>query len=122
MLVTQLCSTLCNPMDCSPPGSSVHGILQARILEWVAILLCMGSSQPRDGTGVCYFFGRAGRFFLMSQQGEPKGCVASLSGSQIPVSSVTGGNSHHYTNKDGLNSIGQQQKRSHQVQNRSQGT
>ena len=35
--VTQLCLTLCNPMDCSPPGSSVHGILQVRILEWVAI-------------------------------------------------------------------------------------
>ena len=37
VLVTQLCLTLCDPMDCSPPGSSVHGILQARILEWVAI-------------------------------------------------------------------------------------
>ena len=37
VLVTQLCSTLCDPMDCSLPGSSVHGILQARILEWVAI-------------------------------------------------------------------------------------
>jgi len=36
-LVAQLCPTLCNPMDCSPPGSSVHGVLQARILEWVAI-------------------------------------------------------------------------------------
>ena len=36
-LVAQLCPTLCNPMDCSPPGSSVHGILQARILEWVAV-------------------------------------------------------------------------------------
>ncbi|CAI9168991.1 unnamed protein product [Rangifer tarandus platyrhynchus] len=36
VLVTQTCPTLCNPMDCSPPGSSVHGILQARILEWVA--------------------------------------------------------------------------------------
>ena len=36
--VTQSCPTLCDPMDCSPPGSSVHGILQARILEWVAIL------------------------------------------------------------------------------------
>ena len=35
-LVTQSCPTLCNPMDCSPPGSSVHGISQARILEWVA--------------------------------------------------------------------------------------
>ena len=38
VLVTQLCLTLCNPMDCSSPGSSVHGILQARILEWVTIL------------------------------------------------------------------------------------
>ena len=38
LLVTQLCSTLCDPMDCSLAGSSVHGILQARILEWVAIL------------------------------------------------------------------------------------
>ena len=37
VLVTQLCPTLCDPMDCSPPGSSVHGILQARILEWTAI-------------------------------------------------------------------------------------
>ena len=89
-------------MDCSPPGSSVHGILQARILEWVTIPLYMGSSQPRDGTGVSYFFHSAGKFFfLLSQQGEPKGCVAFLSGNQIPVSSVTGGNSHHYTNKAG---------------------
>ena len=39
--------SLCDHMDCSPPGSSVHGILQARILEWVAILFCRGSSQPR---------------------------------------------------------------------------
>ena len=37
VLVTQLCPTLCDPMDCSPPGSSAHGILQARILEWTAI-------------------------------------------------------------------------------------
>ena len=42
--VTQLCPTLCNPVDCSPPGSSVHGILQARILEWVAISFSRGSS------------------------------------------------------------------------------
>ena len=38
----------CNPMDCSPPGSSVHGIFQARILKWVAISFSRGSSQPRD--------------------------------------------------------------------------
>ena len=37
VLATQLCLTLCHPMDCSPPGSSVHGILQARIVQWVAI-------------------------------------------------------------------------------------
>ena len=48
VLVTQSCSTLCDPVDCGPPGSSVHGILQARILEWVAISFSRGSSQPRD--------------------------------------------------------------------------
>ena len=50
MLVTQLYSTLCNSMDYSPPCSSVRGILQARILEWVAIPFSNGSSQPRDWT------------------------------------------------------------------------
>ena len=44
----------CNPIDCSPPGSSVHGILQARILEWVAISLSRGSSWPRDQTCVSW--------------------------------------------------------------------
>ena len=48
----QSCPTLYNPMDCSPPGSSVHGILQARILEWVAISFSRGSSRPRDRTQV----------------------------------------------------------------------
>ena len=52
MLVPQLCMTLCDPMDCSPPGFSVHGILQARILEWVAIPFSRASSQPRDRTWV----------------------------------------------------------------------
>ena len=46
----QLCPTLCNAMDCSPPGSSVHGILQARTLEWVAMRSSWGSCLPRDGT------------------------------------------------------------------------
>ena len=46
MLVGQLCPTLGDPMDGSPPGSSVHGILQARILEWVAIHFFRGSSDP----------------------------------------------------------------------------
>ena len=48
VLVAQSCPTLCNRMDCSPPGSSGHGILQARILECVAIPFSRGSSQPRD--------------------------------------------------------------------------
>ena len=47
LFVTQSCLTLCNPIIYSPPGSSVHGILQARILEWVAISFSRGSSQPR---------------------------------------------------------------------------
>ena len=52
MLITQSCQTLCNLMDYSPSGSSVHGILQARIVEWVAIPFSGGSSQPRDGTWI----------------------------------------------------------------------
>ena len=56
----QSCPALCDPMDCSPPGSSVHGILQARRLEWVAMPFSRASSQPRDGTqGSCI----AGRLF-----------------------------------------------------------
>ena len=47
-LASRSCLTLCDPMDCSPPGSSVCGILQERILEWVAIPFSRGSSQPRD--------------------------------------------------------------------------
>ena len=46
----QSCLTLCDPMDCSPPGSSVHGILQARTLEWVAMPSFRGSSRPRNGS------------------------------------------------------------------------
>ena len=48
VLVAQSCLTLCDPMNCSPPGFSVHGILQAKILEWVAISFSRGSSQLRD--------------------------------------------------------------------------
>ena len=56
--VTQLCLTLGNTMDCSPPGSSIHGILQARILEWVAISFSRGPSRPRDRTQVSFIAGR----------------------------------------------------------------
>ena len=49
---------LCDPMDCSPPGSSVHGIFQARVLKWVAISFCRGSSWPRYRTQVSSIAGR----------------------------------------------------------------
>ena len=60
VLVAQSSPTLCNPMDYSPPGSSVHGILQTRILEWVAVPFSRGFSRPRDRTQVSCI---AGRFF-----------------------------------------------------------
>ena len=77
--------TLCNPVDCSPPGSSVHGIFQARLLEWVAISFSRGPSRPRYRTWVSRIAGR--RFTLWStreaqetrkpkRQGTPK-CVPS---------------------------------------------
>ena len=56
--VAQSCPTLCGPVDCSLPGFSVHGILQARVLEWVTISFCRGSSQPRDWTRVSRIGGR----------------------------------------------------------------
>ena len=56
--VAQSCPTLCNPVDCSPPSSSVHGILQARVPEWVAISFSRGSSRPRDRTQVSRTAGR----------------------------------------------------------------
>ena len=58
VLVTQLCPTLCNPMDCSPPGSSVHGILQVRTLEWVAIPFSRVFSRLRERIRVSYSRGR----------------------------------------------------------------
>ena len=56
--VTQSCPTLCDPMDCSLPGSSTHGIFQARILDWVAISFSRGSSWSRDWTRVSCIAGR----------------------------------------------------------------
>ena len=60
--VTQSCLTLCDPMDCSVAGSSVHGIFQTRILEWVAVAFSKGSSQPRDQTQVSCI---SGEFFTI---------------------------------------------------------
>ena len=65
LLFGQWCPTLCHPMDCSPPGSSLHGILQARILEWVAIPFSSRSSQPRDPTQVSH---TASGFFTISKK------------------------------------------------------
>ena len=68
VLVTQSCPTLCDPMDCRPPGSSVHGNLQARILKWVAISYSRRSSWPRDWTWVLHiaaFSLTAGRCFTV---------------------------------------------------------
>ena len=62
VLAIQSCLTICNPMDGSLPGSSVHGILQARVLEWVAMPFSRGASQPRDQTWVSCI---AGRFFTV---------------------------------------------------------
>ena len=71
VLVIQLCLiTLCDPMDCSPLGSSVQGILQARILEWVAISFSSGSSQPRDQTCISWSPALAGRYFTIWATGE----------------------------------------------------
>ena len=75
MLVAQLCPTLCDPVDCSLPVSSVHGILQARKLEWVAIPFSRGSFWPRDWTLVSCI----GRWILyhLGHQGSPYLCSIS---------------------------------------------
>ena len=73
VLVAQSCLTLCNSMVCILTGSSVHGILQARILEWVAIPFSRGSSQPRDWTQVSCI---AGRFFPVWAIKRP--CVGNM--------------------------------------------
>ena len=67
----QSCLTLCDPMDYSLPGSSVHGILQARILEWVAMPSSRGSSPPRDRTQVSCGSCIAGGFFTAEPPGKP---------------------------------------------------
>ena len=67
VLVTQFCPTVWDPTDCSPPGSSVHGILQERILEWIAVPFSRGSSWPRDRTQVSCI---AGKFFTIWATGK----------------------------------------------------
>ena len=66
----QSCLTLCDPMDCSPPGTSVHGIVQARILEWAAISCSRRSSRLRDWTHASYISCTAGGFFTAKPLGK----------------------------------------------------
>ena len=84
VLVTQSCPTLCDTLDCSLPGSSVHGILQARILEWVAIPFFRGSSltsQPRDQTWASHI---AGRFLPSEPPGKPAHPISSTNKLLLP--------------------------------------
>ena len=67
------CLTICDPMDCSPPGSSVHGIFQARLLEWVAISSSRRSSQPREWTCISWVSCITGKFF--STESPRKPCI-----------------------------------------------
>ena len=78
VLFTQSCLTLCDPMDWSPPGSSVHGILQAKILEWVAISFSRGSSRPRDQTLLCCIAGR-----LLTDWGSREALISLLNTNQF---------------------------------------
>ena len=91
VLVAQKCPTLCSPIDCSLPGSSVSGIFQARILEWVAIPFSRGSSWPRDQTQVSCV---AGRFFTIwaTREALPGGVVARIQQSHgHDLTSISGG-------------------------------
>ena len=85
MLVIQSCLTLCNPVDCRPLGSSGHGIILARILEWVAISFSRGSSWPRNRTQVSH---TAGRFFTTWATREAHG-IWDLTGPRIEPGSFT---------------------------------
>ena len=75
-------------MDCSPPGSSVHGILQVRILEWVAVPASRGSSQPRDWTPISYVSCIAGQFFTTSAPWEAPAGALVKPGFKLEESSV----------------------------------
>ena len=84
--VTQSCLTLCDPMDYRLPGSSIHGIFQARILKWVAIPSSRGSSQPKDQTWVSCI---TGRFFTIWATGEALHWKAKISTTERPGKSQT---------------------------------
>ena len=70
------CVQSCDPTDCSPPGSSVHGVLQVRALEWIAISFSRGSSQLRDRTWVSYIAGRC--FTIWATSIATKSCFKNI--------------------------------------------
>ena len=84
MIHAELCLAVCDPLDCSPPGSSVHGIPQARIVEWVAISSSRGSSSPRDRTRVS-FIGRQVLYLWCQLGGESSVCQAHSCCAQDPA-------------------------------------
>ena len=86
----QVLSCICDPVVCTPPGSSVRGILQARVLEWVAMPSTRGSCRPRDRTWVSYI---AGRFFTTEPSGKPLIYLRSLHTVQSTL--TDGGMSSH---------------------------
>ena len=94
--VAQSCPTFCGPMGCSPPGSSVHGILQARILEWVAISCSRGSSQPQDQTHISCI-GRRVLYYWATWEALfsfPKSLVKGICRYTAPFIQHLGSNSH----------------------------
>ena len=86
--VTQLCPTLCDHMDCSLPGSSLHGILQARVLEWVAISFSRGSSRPRDWTWVFCIPGRCFNLWAIREAQPLRSCKSILFINLFPTSPI----------------------------------
>ena len=103
-LVAQSCPTLCDPMDCSPPDSTVHGILEARILEWVAISCSRGSSDPGTEPRSPAL---AGGFFTTMPPGKPTAAPSpssSLWGPHPDLPWVSYGRSSQGTNSQKLRS------------------
>ena len=94
VLVVQLCLTVCELMDCGLPGFSVLGILQVRILEWVAIPFSRGSSCPKDQTWVFCVSCVAGKFFASTT--EPPGKPRVLPFNSVLGPSVVGLSLHSY--------------------------
>ena len=86
---TQSCQIVCDPMDCSPPGSSVHGIFQVRILDWVAISYSRGSSQPRDQTHISCVSCIGRRILYYPPPGKLTGLLASSMEASLTCSGST---------------------------------